>query len=155
MIDPSHSEKVAFAGQDRHSAITITICVKAHRLIGHVPKDETLKGCGYRILVIESYLVFYVIRGRTIEIHRVVHGPEIWMTSYNYRLMIFSTVYNRANVNISRASPSQVFCATQKEPFNIRDGHFLLLDQSPGKIFAYKFIVSHPLFLSALFLCHR
>ena len=48
----------------------------ANPLIGHVPKDETLKGYGYRILVIESYLVFYVIRGRTIEIHRVVHGSK-------------------------------------------------------------------------------
>jgi hypothetical protein len=74
VMDPSLSEKVAFSGQDRHSAITITICVKAHPLIGHVPKDETLKGYGYRILVIESYLVFYVIRGRTIEIHQFVHG---------------------------------------------------------------------------------
>jgi toxin ParE1/3/4 len=48
----------------------------AHPLIGHVPKDETLKGYGYRILIIESYLVFYIIRGRTIEIHRVVHGSR-------------------------------------------------------------------------------
>jgi hypothetical protein len=76
VIDPSLSEKVAFSGQDRRGAITITICVKAHPLIGHVLKDETLKVYNYPILVIESYLVFYVIRGRTTEIHRVVHGSR-------------------------------------------------------------------------------
>ena len=48
--------------------------LKTHPLLGHVPRDEKLKNSGYRILVIESYLVFYIIRGRTVEIHRVVHG---------------------------------------------------------------------------------
>jgi hypothetical protein len=76
VIDPSLSEKVAFSGHDCRNAISITICVKAHPLIGHVPKDETLKGYGYRILVIESYLLFYVIRVQTIELHRVVHSSR-------------------------------------------------------------------------------
>jgi plasmid stabilization system protein ParE len=31
---------------------------------------------GHRVLVVESYLVFYVIRRRTIEIHRVVHASR-------------------------------------------------------------------------------
>jgi plasmid stabilization system protein ParE len=44
--------------------------------LGRVPKHEKLAGYGYRVLVIESYLAFYVIRGRTIEIHRVVHGSR-------------------------------------------------------------------------------
>jgi toxin ParE1/3/4 len=44
--------------------------------LGRVPKHEKLAGYGYRVLVIESYLVFYVIRGRTIEVHRVVHGSR-------------------------------------------------------------------------------
>ncbi len=47
-----------------------------HPFIGHVPCDEKLKNSGYRILVIESHLVFYIIRGKTIEIHRVVHGSR-------------------------------------------------------------------------------
>jgi len=50
--------------------------LKIHPFLGHVPRDEKLKNSGYRILVIESYLVFYMIRGRTIEIHRVVHGSR-------------------------------------------------------------------------------
>jgi plasmid stabilization system protein ParE len=27
-------------------------------------------------LIVESYLVFYVARGQTIEVHRVVHGSR-------------------------------------------------------------------------------
>lgn len=50
--------------------------LKTHPLIGHTPRDETLKNSGYRVLVIESYLVFYIIRGRTVEIHRVIHGSR-------------------------------------------------------------------------------
>jgi plasmid stabilization system protein ParE len=42
--------------------------------LGRVPKHEKLARYGY--LVLESYLAFYVIRGRTIEIHRVVHGSR-------------------------------------------------------------------------------
>jgi toxin ParE1/3/4 len=50
--------------------------LKTHPFLGHVPRDEKLKNSGYRILVIESYLVFYIIRGRTVEIHRVIHGSR-------------------------------------------------------------------------------
>jgi toxin ParE1/3/4 len=50
--------------------------LRTHPLIGHVPRDETLQKSGYRVLVIESYLVFYIIRGRTVEIHRVIHGSR-------------------------------------------------------------------------------
>jgi len=44
--------------------------------LGRMPKHEKLAGHGYRVLVIESYLVFYVIRGYTVKIHRVVHGSR-------------------------------------------------------------------------------
>ena len=50
--------------------------LKTHPLLGHIPRDEKLKNSGYRILVIDSYLVFYMIRGKTVEIHRVVHGSR-------------------------------------------------------------------------------
>ena len=35
-----------------------------------------LREFGYRVLIMESYLVFYIIRGQTVEIHRVVHGSR-------------------------------------------------------------------------------
>ena len=44
--------------------------------LGRVPRHPKLRDDGYRVLVVESYLVFYIIRGRTIEVHRVVHGSR-------------------------------------------------------------------------------
>ncbi len=48
----------------------------AHPSLGRIPRNEKLRAFGYRVLVIESYLVFYLIRGRIIEIHRVIHGSR-------------------------------------------------------------------------------
>jgi toxin ParE1/3/4 len=50
--------------------------LKTHPFLGRIPRDEKLRNSGYRILVIDSYLVFYVIRAKTVEIHRVVHGSR-------------------------------------------------------------------------------
>lgn len=47
-----------------------------HPFLGHIPRDDKLKISGYRVLVIESYLVLYIVRGKTVEIHRVVHGSR-------------------------------------------------------------------------------
>ena len=47
-----------------------------HPYLGRIPKHEKLQAFGYRVLVIESYLVFYVVRGQIVEIHRVVHGSR-------------------------------------------------------------------------------
>ena len=48
----------------------------AHPYLGRVPREPKLRALGYRVLIIESYLVFYIIRGKTVEIHRVVHGSR-------------------------------------------------------------------------------
>jgi len=50
--------------------------LQTHPFLGRIPRDEELKNSGYRVLVIESYLAFYVIRGKTVEIHRVLHGSR-------------------------------------------------------------------------------
>jgi len=50
--------------------------LEAHPLLGHIPREEKLRHSGYRILVIESYLAFYIIRAKTVEIHRVIHGSR-------------------------------------------------------------------------------
>ncbi len=47
-----------------------------HPLLGRVPRHPKLREYGYRVLVIESYLVFYIVRSQTVEIHRVVHGSR-------------------------------------------------------------------------------
>jgi addiction module RelE/StbE family toxin len=45
-------------------------------LLGRTPRHDQLREYGYRVLIVESYLVFYIIRNKTIEIHRVVHGSR-------------------------------------------------------------------------------
>ena len=50
--------------------------LETHPFLGRIPRDDKLKSSGYRILVIESYLVFYIVRGQTVEIHGVIHGSR-------------------------------------------------------------------------------
>ena len=50
--------------------------LKTHPFLGRKPSDDKLGSSGYRVLVIESYLVFYIIRGKIVEIHRVIHGSR-------------------------------------------------------------------------------
>ena len=44
--------------------------------LGVVPKDERLKKLGYRILVVGKYLIFYVVKGKTEQIRRLIHGTR-------------------------------------------------------------------------------
>lgn len=48
--------------------------LQIHLYLGRIPRHPKL--CDYRVLVIDSYLVFYKLRGRAVEIHRVVHGSR-------------------------------------------------------------------------------
>lgn len=50
--------------------------LKSHPFLGRIPRDEKLQDFGYRVLIIGDYLVFYLLRGKTIAIHRVVHGSR-------------------------------------------------------------------------------
>ena len=50
--------------------------LEQHPLSGRVPRHPKLQDYGYRVLVVDSYLVFYILRGRTVEIHRVIHGSR-------------------------------------------------------------------------------
>ena len=50
--------------------------LQTYPFLGRIPRDEKLMKTGYRVLIIETYLVFYMIQGKTIEIHRVVHGSR-------------------------------------------------------------------------------
>lgn len=47
-----------------------------HPLLGRLPRADGLKELGYRVLIIEAYLVFYVVRGKVVELHRVVRGSR-------------------------------------------------------------------------------
>jgi len=41
-----------------------------------IPKDERLKRLGYRVLVVDKYLVFYVLKPKTVQIRRVIRGAR-------------------------------------------------------------------------------
>lgn len=41
---------------------------------GVVPKDARLAARGYRLVVIGEHLAFYIVRPKTVEIRRVLHG---------------------------------------------------------------------------------
>jgi len=42
--------------------------------MGQVPTDRRLEYLGYRILIVGSYLVFYVVNDDYVEIRRILHG---------------------------------------------------------------------------------
>jgi toxin ParE1/3/4 len=46
--------------------------------LGGVPTDDNLTLLGYRYLVVDSYLLFYVIEGHTILVHRIIHGARYY-----------------------------------------------------------------------------
>ncbi|THF76252.1 type II toxin-antitoxin system RelE/ParE family toxin [Cohnella fermenti] len=43
---------------------------------GPIPKDPRLQLLNYRMLVIQSYLVFYVVGDDFVEIRRILHGKR-------------------------------------------------------------------------------
>lgn len=47
-----------------------------HPRLGRVPRHPRLREAGYRVLMIESYLIFYIVRESVVEIHRAVHGSR-------------------------------------------------------------------------------
>lgn len=44
--------------------------------MGVTPKDLRLKSLNYKMLVIDNYLVFYVIKANIVEIRRIIHGKR-------------------------------------------------------------------------------
>ncbi len=43
---------------------------------GRQPGDARLRRLGYRLLVVEDYLVFYVVTRRTVQVRRVIYGSR-------------------------------------------------------------------------------
>ncbi|HBW34726.1 MAG TPA: hypothetical protein DEF89_04960 [Desulfosporosinus sp.] len=46
--------------------------------MGSVPLDTKIAGQGYRMIVADPYLVFYILvmEENTVEVHRVLHGKQ-------------------------------------------------------------------------------
>jgi plasmid stabilization system protein ParE len=45
-------------------------------LMGAVPRDKKIAEQGYRMIIVEPCLIFYIVitEDKTVEIHRVIHG---------------------------------------------------------------------------------
>ncbi|MEA1936006.1 MAG: type II toxin-antitoxin system RelE/ParE family toxin [Thermodesulfobacteriota bacterium] len=46
--------------------------------LGVIPKDERLKKLGYRMLIIDKYLVFYVVKTEIVQVRRILHGARLY-----------------------------------------------------------------------------
>lgn len=44
--------------------------------LGTIPKDERLRRLGYRVLVVDKYLISYVLKPKTVQIRSVIHGER-------------------------------------------------------------------------------
>ena len=49
-------------------------------LLGVVPRDERLQKRGYRVLIVDDYLIFYVFKGGSVKVRRVIHGARRYDT---------------------------------------------------------------------------
>ena len=47
-----------------------------HPFVGRVPHNAKLTALGYRVLVIDNYLVFYKVKGNAVLVHRILHGAR-------------------------------------------------------------------------------
>ncbi|MDP1677294.1 MAG: type II toxin-antitoxin system RelE/ParE family toxin [Bacteroidota bacterium] len=45
-------------------------------LLGRIPRHPKLREYGYRVLILDSYLVFYMLHDKVIQIHRIVHASQ-------------------------------------------------------------------------------
>jgi toxin ParE1/3/4 len=52
----------------------------AHPFVGRLPQAPKLTALGYRILVIDPYLVFYKVKGQTVLVHRILHGARDFLS---------------------------------------------------------------------------
>lgn len=46
----------------------------SYPFIGRIPQASKLTALGYRVLVIDNYLVVYKVKGNTVLVHRILHG---------------------------------------------------------------------------------
>ena len=50
--------------------------LQSHPFVGRVPHNPKLTALGYRVLVIDNYLVFYKVKGNAVLVHRILHGAR-------------------------------------------------------------------------------
>lgn len=53
--------------------------LKEHPLVYPVHQDSLLKLIGYRVVPIDNYLMFYVVKGDSVQIHRVLYAKRNYL----------------------------------------------------------------------------
>ncbi|MHB1055546.1 MAG: type II toxin-antitoxin system RelE/ParE family toxin [Thermoleophilia bacterium] len=87
MAEEDLSEAINFIAADNPAAAMALVDtiekslddLASHPRMGRVPDDPNLMQMGYRYLVVENYLLFYVVEARMVIVHRILHGAR------NYR----------------------------------------------------------------------
>ena len=75
-----HNDKPSAAGKLLERFDERISQLSTNPYLGIIPKDNRLKQLGYRILIIDKYLVFYVVKTKTVQIRRVIHGSRQYQT---------------------------------------------------------------------------
>jgi len=52
------------------------LSLQEHPYLGRIPDDVELLKLGYRYLIVDDYLIFYIVDDRTVIVHRIVHGAR-------------------------------------------------------------------------------
>jgi toxin ParE1/3/4 len=47
--------------------------------MGPIPKEDELAQAGYRYLVVDNYLIFYVVEEDAIIVHRILHSARDYL----------------------------------------------------------------------------
>ena len=68
--NPTAAEKLANTIERRLGGL------RKHPYAGQIPADHRLAQMGYRYLVIENYLFFYLVEGAEVIVHRIIHGAR-------------------------------------------------------------------------------
>lgn len=50
--------------------------LQQYPFLGKVPADPKLARMGYRVLIVDGYLVFYKIRRKAVLVYRIIHGAR-------------------------------------------------------------------------------
>ena len=81
------AEIVTYIAADRPSAAEAVMTrieknlglLKKHPHLGRIPKEEDLARLSYRYLVVDNYLIFYIVEANTIFVHRILHGAQDYL----------------------------------------------------------------------------